>query len=104
MTRIAITSSRPSPAVAAWNAPAVPWKLVVTLWGRIPWATPFTAVTAWPSEAPGLRLKERVTGGSCPGWLAGGGTGGGCRYAAPFGGDSVPEAVTEQRIDSSQGA
>src|SRR3989442_15221692 len=68
MTRIAITRSRPRPAVASWNACAVPWNFVVTPSGSIPCATSFTSFTAWPRETPGLRLKEIVTAGSGPRW------------------------------------
>src|SRR5437867_10154460 len=69
MTKIAITRSASSPACAAWNACAVPEKLVETDDGSAVRASRCTSFTASPSATPGRRLKDRVTDGSCPAWF-----------------------------------
>ena len=69
MTRIAITSSTPSPCCDDWKACAVPWKLVATVAGNVCRASRLISLTALPSETPGFRLKEMFTEGSCPRWF-----------------------------------
>src|SRR3990172_9723488 len=51
------------------NSLAVPWKLVLTVAGRLSRASPLTAATASPRATPGLRLKEMVTEGIWPVWF-----------------------------------
>ena len=54
-------------ASAAWNACALPWKLVTTVDGTCSSAVAFcTAATAVPTAVPGARLKLSVTDGN---WL-----------------------------------
>ena len=65
-----MTSSRPRPCIEAWNACAVPWKLVVIVAGsQVSRRRVSTPSTASPSGTPGLRLNEIVTDGSWPEWL-----------------------------------
>src|SRR5450756_654207 len=58
-----------SPCWLAWNACAVPEKLVVIAEGMVVAAAASTAAVACPSATPGRVLKEIVTDGSCPEWV-----------------------------------
>src|SRR5262249_53595868 len=58
------------PDIEAANACAVPENPVLSVWGgSMPATVSLMRLTASPSEAPGRRLKEIVTDGSCPEWF-----------------------------------
>ena len=63
---MASTSSTSRPCCAAWNAWAVPAKLVLIVEGSTCARGLLTRATASPSDTPGSRLKESVTEGSWP--------------------------------------
>ncbi len=68
-TMSATASSNPRLVSELWNAAALPVNATVTDVGSILCAKSVISSTAWPSETPGFRLKERVTDGSWPVWL-----------------------------------
>src|SRR3954453_7108155 len=66
---MARTSRTSRPCWAAWNACAVPAKLVLMVDGSTWAAAAWTRSTAVPIEVPGSRLNDNVTDGNWPEWL-----------------------------------
>src|SRR5262249_57113451 len=69
-------------ASAAWKAWAVPWKVARIDGGMaISRSAARIASTAWPREARGARLNEKVTAGNWPWWLMASGASVGVKWA-----------------------
>ena len=58
ITKIAISSTSPSPLIESRNACAVPWNASVMVAGIVSVATVWIGLTASPGAKPGARLNE----------------------------------------------
>src|SRR5262245_46188048 len=79
----------------ASNASAAPWKLVMTLGGRLICASAaLIAATASPRDAPLARLKDTVAAGNWPMWFTTSGMVRSEMVATVESGTRVPDADT----------